>query len=734
VTAVAPARPEEAFAGPEEHLAAELARLDLLLERQVQRLRAAKVFFGDDAFRGLHISDGQVDAMLAPPAEDLDAARSIAGLTELIDAQEEATAKAARAAAGQGTTLPLSKLADTFGLSRRELDLLVTAVAPEIDLRYETLYAYVQNDVTKKRPTVALALDLLCPDGGARAAARALLAPTATLRREALLRVADAPDDRDAPLPARILRVDDRVVDHVLGRDGLDPRLLPFAHRGEPGRGLGELALPDGLRTELSNAATALGRSAWACLLCGPRGVGKRSAALAMCAELDIPIIVCDVAAARASTDGLATALSRLAREARISGAAVYLDRVEAVTGSPDAAESSALLTGGLSSLGRPTFLGSTEPWHPEGLEIPLLRFDLPVPDFPSRLVLWRKALEAMDRARATSGAIPSVAAAFSLGPGQIEAAARESAALAAVRHPRRRTVGAADVYAAARANSHHGLRRLARKIEPRYGWRDIVVPPRLHRQLRGICASIEHRHLVYSEWGLGRAASSPEGLNVLFAGPSGTGKTMAAEILARELGLDLYAIDLATVVSKYVGETEKNLALVFREAETSNAILFFDEADALFGKRSDVKDAHDRYANIEVAYLLQQMEAYRGLAILATNLSENVDAAFARRMHYRLDFPFPGAHERERIWRATFLPQAPLDKGVDFRALAVQFELSGGSIRNAALAAAFRAASEDRSIRTEHVVPAVAEEYEKLGRLPSTSDFGDYAGYLEGR
>src|SRR5262249_48319725 len=210
-------------------------------------------------------------------------------------------------------------------------------------------------------------------------------------------------------------------------------------------------------------------------------------------------------------------------------------------------------------------------------------------------------------------------------------------------------------------------------------------------------------------------------------SGQSGTGKTMAAEVLARELGLDLYKIDLSTVVSKYIGETEKNLDRIFRAAQSSNAIIFFDEADALFGKRSEVKDAHDRYANIEVAYLLQKTEEYEGFVILATNLILNIDDAFKRRMNYTVEFPFPDEHHRELLWRGMFPPQTPLAKDLNFTFLARQFPMSGGNIKNAALAAAFLAAAEDSTVQMRHLIESVAREWQKLGKLPSVADFKQY-------
>ncbi|MBC7910202.1 MAG: ATP-binding protein, partial [Pyrinomonadaceae bacterium] len=231
----------------------------------------------------------------------------------------------------------------------------------------------------------------------------------------------------------------------------------------------------------------------------------------------------------------------------------------------------------------------------------------------------------------------------------------------------------------------------------------------------------------VYDEWGFGRRLSLGKGLIALFTGASGTGKTLSAEILAGDLGLDLYSVDLSCVISKYIGETEKNLSRVFDDAQESNAILFFDEADALFGKRSEVKDAHDRYANIEIAFLLQRVEQYEGAIILATNLSNNLDEAFVRRMHFSIEFPFPVERLRQRIWEGIFPAQAPLADDVDYEVLARQFKLSGGNIKNVALAAAFNATEDGGVIRMEHLILALKREFQKLGRVCEKTVFEKY-------
>ncbi len=280
------------------------------------------------------------------------------------------------------------------------------------------------------------------------------------------------------------------------------------------------------------------------------------------------------------------------------------------------------------------------------------------------------------------------------------------------------------DVDRAVRRLASGGLETLARRIRPTRSWGDIVLSPDRKHLLRSIVDRYVHADTVYRTWGFSTTAS--HGLVALFSGPSGTGKTLAAEVIAFELGLDVFKLDLSSVVSKYIGETEKNLELVFDAAGAGNMVLFFDEADALFGKRSEVKDARDRYANIEVSYLLQRLEAYEGLVVMATNFEKNVDDAFLRRIHARIEFELPGPPERATIWRQNLPAAAPVGE-LDIDWLAESFEITGGSIRNAVVHAAFIAASSGRQIDTEVAAIGVAREYRKVGRLLKAADFGHY-------
>lgn len=724
------------FANGAEHLLAELSRLRLLLHREVLRLRASGLL-NEDQFRGLYVSDEQVDAVLreryaklskADPGENFPPAMSQLSQRARASAQEIKARTAASAASG--ISLPLSRLAEIFSLSASERDGLLLCVAIEVDLGFETLCSYAQNDVTRKRPTPDLLLRLLCDSPAECLEHRDIFSTTGTLLGAPLLRLAENTPDREASFLARPLKAEERIVDFLLDGTGLDNRLRPFTTKLTSTGSLSDLHLPAELPDELRNAARSFAGDGGVLLFHGPKGAGKRSAALALAAEMGRPLLCADLGQLGGAGLSLSTALSLLGREALLQGANLHLALAQSPPNQDPAQQQAPLVfPSSLLSTHFLVSLGSESPHSAAGpaLGCRSLAFEFPVPSVAARIRVWDEAVAAGNGGRTTDLDMAALAGKFVLTGGEIRSACRHAKDRALLRGAAGGAVAMADLEAAARGQSNQTLRRLAQKVSPTCRWSDLVLPPRAIQQLREVCATEKHRHLVYSTWGFDRRLSLGKGLNVLFHGSSGTGKTMAASILAQELGLDLYKIDLSTVVSKYIGETEKQLSQIFREAQSSNASLFFDEADALFGKRSEVKDAHDRYANIEVGYLLQKMEEYEGIVILATNFRKNMDEAFTRRMHFIIEFPFPDAPNRERIWKTLIPLDAPLADDVNFAFLARQFELAGGNIRNVALAAAFLAAAEGSPIRMEHFILATARELQKLGRMPSRTEFREY-------
>ena len=370
------------------------------------------------------------------------------------------------------------------------------------------------------------------------------------------------------------------------------------------------------------------------------------------------------------------------------------------------------------------TIVSGLNAWEPiEGTPCALVPVRFELPEAGQRTALWAHALRERGVTTRDTAATRKLGERFQLDRSQIDAA------VAAAVFAARARSGAAlpvldELFAAARAQTRHALAHLAVRLESSRTWSDLVLAEDAMAQMREICACAVHRQRVMEEWGFAEKLSYGKGINVLFSGPSGTGKTMAAQILANELKLDLYRIDLASVVSKYIGETEKNLDRIFGAAGGSNAILFFDEADALFGKRTEVKDSHDRYANIEVSYLLQKLEEYEGITILATNMRQNLDEAFVRRLAFIVHFPFPDEALRRRIWATVWPAEVPLAREVDLDFFARQFKLSGGSIRNVALAATFLAAGDSQVVTREHLLRAVQREFSKVGKsIAATAD-----------
>jgi hypothetical protein len=363
--------------------------------------------------------------------------------------------------------------------------------------------------------------------------------------------------------------------------------------------------------------------------------------------------------------------------------------------------------------------------WDPSWSRATPAGLDVPGLDFPQRRELWQQALAAAEVAFD-----PGVAAAtFHMPPGQVAASVRAARLDATARGT---DVDLAAIAHGARSRNTVSLERSARRITPRATFDHLVLPPASEGELRRLVAWVRNRDRVIDEFGVRGQGTKGRGVAGLFAGPSGTGKTLAAEVIAGELGLDLYVIDLSTVVSKYIGETEENLEKVFTEATGINGILFFDEADALFGKRSGVSDARDRYANVEVAYLLQRMEQFDGLSLLATNLRANLDTAFSRRLDFMVTFFEPEYADRLRLWRAHLPPALPLAEDVDLDEIARRINLCGGDISNVARAAAHAAVRDDGAVTMTHLVNAIAREYSKLGRLLRPEELGPWLELVE--
>jgi len=650
----------------------------------------------DDRFRGLYISPTHVDRLLAdraaPAAPDPAAAKAREEIEGAADAAEK-----------EGADLRLRRLARNFRLDEIDIELLLIAMAPDVDARFERLYGYLQDDVSRRRASVGLGLELCgLPSSGAYARSR--LAAGAPLVDEYLVLV----EESERPVLTRSVRVPDRVTAHLLGSDMPDAVVSGLAYQGEQATPEEASTLVRWMREQGSRLAYIRERP-------GASGAALASSAFA---QIGRPTLAMDLERLRPDDDPpMVAALT--AREAGLTGAGVVAGPVEVLfaKGLPAVrafSEMPALIV-----------LVGSRSWDPAwARDVPFI-CEAPVPDARQRAELWRRNLNG-DTPPGLD--LAGTMAQFRLTAEQVHRAARAARMEA---HARDVPLDEDELKAGARAQNAAGLERLARRIQPAVGFSDLVLPPDTMAQLKELLTRARYREQVLDIWKMAGPSARRRGLTALFAGPSGTGKTMAAEVLASELGLDLYTVDLATVVDKYVGETEKNLDRIFAEAERVNGVILFDEADALFGKRSEVSDAHDRYANVEVAYLLQRMELFEGIAILATNLRANLDEAFTRRLDALVDFPEPEEEYRRRLWERSLGTTMPRDPNLDLDFLARAFKLSGGAIRNIAVAAAYAAAEEQRAMSMADLIRATQREYLKMGLLTVESEFGQYYGLL---
>ncbi|MEU9846868.1 ATP-binding protein [Streptomyces sp. NPDC047985] len=644
----------------------------------------------DDAFRGLYLTDETITRLL-----DSKETRAFPSPVPYDD--DDAPAEPSR----------LTALADEFGLTPLDVEILLITLVPDLDDRFEAFYGYLNDDVTRRRPSIGLALGL-CGLSPADQAARGRLAARSPLREGRLLLV----EDMDRPFLSRALRVPDRVAAHLLGDDTPDPRLADLLAAWHAVPGVGDPAAP----------ARALAHDVSLVYLCEDQGGAGTAFAASALTRAGHQVLGLDLARL-AEDPAPAEAVRSLVREARLTGAGLVCAPLDAV--SRDHPALLRLLTG----TPVPTILVGRAPWDAAWSAAPPLLLHAPRVEPSTRAALWADAYEdAYGAPVPRTVDVDRLLSPFLLTPEQITRAARSAAQAT---HLEGDALTPDHVRHGARAQNAAGLDRLARRIEPSVTWDDLVLPPDTHAQLRELTARARHRDRVLGEWGMRPGGGRGRGVSALFAGDSGTGKTMSAEVIAADLGLDLYTVDLATVIDKYVGETEKNLERIFSEAAGVNGVLLFDEADAIFGKRSDVKDAHDRYANVESAYLLQRMESFDGLAILATNLRANLDDAFTRRLDLVIDFPVPDPGQRLVLWERCLGPVLPRGTDLDLAFCAENFELAGGNIRSIAVTAAYLAADTGEPVTMPTLIHAIQREYQKLGRLTLASEFGPYMELL---
>lgn len=717
-----------------EYLLDELHRIDLMIRFYLKKYRLDHQGYMDD-LRGLYISEDEVNTILQTPLCEMrsDSCSDSELELEHIETITREINQKKNYSINKGKELRLHILSELFNLQPFEVDVLLICLAPELDLRYEKLYSHLQNDVTKKRPSVDLVLTLLCTYIEEKFSARQKFSYTDTLINNHLIYFTNDSSMDEVPLLSRSLKVDERIISFLLASDVIDPKIQNICNLIEPDKYFSDIIVPEDEKNILIELLQyySLVEVPLIMQFHGPYGTGKKLMAEAVCTELKMFLLVVDSKAL--IKDESFEILDIIIREAQLQHSCLYLEGFDALSIEKDTGINIKNLFLKLDNFPNLIFLSNEETWEPQMVltKHRFINFNVPLPSFKHRKQMWNSFLESYSTI-IDDADINALATKFNFSGGQIKDAIYTANNIARLRKPDVSGLSVHDLYEGAKARSNKKLGELAKKIIPLHTWEDIVLPADIKAQLKEIRLYIKHKGTVYSDWKFDKKLSLGKGLNALFSGPSGTGKTMAAQIIAKEAKLDIYKIDLSSVISKYIGETEKNLSKIFKEAETSNAILFFDEADALFGKRSEIKDAHDRYANIETGYLLQKMEEYEGVVILATNLSKNIDDAFLRRMQFIVEFPFPDKILRKQIWIKIFPEEAPLSNDINFNFISEKLKLAGGNIKNIAIASAFYAADGSESIKMSHIMHAAKREYQKMGKSFLTADFAPYYELIE--
>ncbi|MEZ3116123.1 ATP-binding protein [Halobaculum sp. MBLA0147] len=693
------------------HLLDELDRLRVALEHYVTDGRSESHTLDET-------TDGPVDDLTALSMAVPDDVRDRLGTRRETISEERA--------ATEDVTLRLELLQKRFDLSRNHLDVLLLAVAPEVDDEFGELYATTHEARAVPNPTVQFVESLFGVDEQDSLTAFGLVDTDSPLRRHGLVEVTPT-TDKPGGDRYRVVEPSDRVRSYLKGTGGFDRGLADTARVVTAETVVDELRLDASTTERVERLRTTPDSESRVYYFHGSAGSEKRRAVEAL---VDGELLRGDLD--RLLDEGL---LERFRREALLQDCPVHLRNVSAATSDPGDATPADVpdpeerptvedVLDTLAALERDVYLTGEESWTPTSgrRDTAYTLVEFSDPSFEIRRDIWEGYRDDL----AAEVDPTTLASTFELTQGQIDDAVTTARALA---DDPDEPLSLETIREGCTAQSAEGLEDLAEKIEPDADWDEVVLTRDTEAELREVAARVRHRGTVYEQWGFEERFSRGTGVVALFAGPSGTGKTLSAEVIAADAGMDLYKIDLSSVVSKYIGETEENLERIFDAARDSNAILLFDEADAVFGQRAGVSDATDRYANVEVNYLLQRIESYDGVVLLTTNNESHMDDAFVRRIHQTVQFERPQERERQRIWRVMFPEDTPTE-GIDYDLLS-QFDMPGGNIRNVAQTAAVLAADDDGVVRMKHVVRATERELNKIGKLLNPPDFGEYRRYL---
>lgn len=706
---------------PHHYLLEQLRLLDLRLLRELIITNSYKPISSNN--KGLFITDTEIMSLLMvgsekntieqpnPEIESLDSKR--------IELENWITQRLS-----QTQFLPIFKLQTIFGLKDIEIDIIIMAIAPELDNKYERIYAYFNNDISKKAPSIELTFKLLSDDGEYHWDHYTLFSKEAPLLFFNLIHWTDFHPEEG--FLSQRYQLNNGIRDFLLGEGHINYDISHLARfygtQGEPESLRFHPDLVTKVLSIIENSFLNLGTSI---LWLYAKGHDlKKALILATSNHYHKPIIMVNLEDILYQSNPYEI-LPWLFRDAILYDALLFFKGGDFLYGSTEKETGLKMAfmktlqdLANFKGLNRILFINANHPWMPTESDIAMQWYPLEIrlPDYAFRNQVWTQALQ--DTALPET-AINTLSWRYNFSEAQI---------LQAVNYARNLygegQITLDSLYQGCNLKPFSSLNKYASKITAHYQWDDLVLPDDPLMHLQDIAHFIINRHIVYSQWGFEKKLSLSRSVNILFSGPSGTGKTMSASIIANEIQLELYRVNLSTIVSKYIGETEKNLEQIFDDANAGNVILFFDEADALFGKRSEVKDAHDRYANIEVNYLLQKMEVHEGIVILATNLNKNIDEAFLRRMHFAVEFPFPDATRRKRLWHQIFPNPVPLANDIDYQLLGEKLQVSGGNIKNIALTAAFYGARDSSEVTMAHIIKAAEKEYHKMGKTFIKADF----------
>jgi hypothetical protein len=695
------------------HLRSELSRILIDLQNYLNRQRQRGRSPAADAVRGIVIEEGEADGLIEQLASDWDQQTSItqdtlhhAGSTNPIRQEIQQLAQTAQR---QGVFLPLLHAQHCFTLTEVEYDAVLLALAAEVDSRFGRVFAYLNDHIGHTRPTLGLAMSL-----HQVASKIDTFNPPHYLERpfirDGLLEL-----QGEGPIPGKTLKLNDEMAKRLLTEELIAPTQdhskLHLIHTDLLERLVLNKPAHDMVSVWAGNIRNAAD-TAPLMIISGIQGSGRRTLAHAALSVAGLAMLDIEITA-----ETLVSQLQTARRDIRWYNAALLIRTT-------DEPMQWRLLWSHIDNLHLPVIVSLT----PDTLEAATqsltkshIIVELLEPDRETRRQLWHAHLPS--GSDIDSDSLDALAANFKFNPGRIQEVLRRVKSKLITQPAKKRRITKQVLYEAAREIGAAAMGNLAQKLPCPYKPEDLVVAQPVQEELNLALAWVQQQNKVLSAWGFEHKITNSQGLSALFSGPPGTGKTMASQILARQLGLDIYRVDLSQVMSKYIGETEKNLSCLFDEAHRSGTILFFDEGDALFGKRSEVNDAHDRYANVEIGYLLQRMEEHDGIVILATNRKQDLDEAFVRRFDAMIDFPMPNDKERYRIWKGLFPTEAEVDTDIKFDKLATNFELSGGEIRNTVLAAAYLAANQHTAIGMSHIKKALKRELIKNGRVVDISE-----------